>query len=118
MQKIKAYTPPSAKTVGVTPSPVQSVGVVVNAETGTIEWDSGLNQSEILALKIDLNVDKPNIIMWNAVKSDILNGLSIRDIEIKHRGKRGYSEAQIKRVSAALSRVNAWNRNTLVSKNK
>ena len=81
------------------------VQVVVDADTGTVEWrTSYLTDNEVQQLCRLLGYKKPKTDHWNAVRN-ALAVASIAQVAAKNRGKKGWSESELKAVSAALSRL-------------
>lgn len=85
----------------------------VDAETGRVEWSSGLTSSEIAALKIALNVQNPNLIAWNSFKRHIDANIPLNKIAAMYKPAKGqksikgYSRPQIGRFSRAYRKLKA-----------
>jgi hypothetical protein len=91
----------------------KKIPVVVNS-SGTVEWMSPnikLTEKEavFVAAKRKIKGDIPKERYQN-IKSAILDGLKQGQIEMRYRGQIGYTIAEIKAVSAALSKFNGWKR--------
>lgn len=110
MKERKIIAKPIGIQVGIEPTITMSKepDFTVDAETGRVEWSSGLTSAAILALRQILKVEKPNLIVWNSLKRHIDNGISQREIARINKGVKGYSMAQIKRFSAAYSRLKSF----------
>ena len=83
----------------------ERIQTVIDEKTGTIEWRTAeLTQSEVEQLQALLGYKKPKAAHWNAVRN-ALAVASIAQVAAKNRGKKGWSESELKAASAALSRL-------------
>ena len=81
------------------------VQVIIDKDTGTVEWrTSYLTDGEIQQLCRLLGYKKAKPDHWNALRNALAVG-SIAQVAAKNRGKKGWSESELKAFSAALPRL-------------
>jgi len=81
------------------------VQVIIDKDTGTVEWrTSYLTDGEIQQLCRLLGYKKPKSAHWNALRNALAVG-SIAQVAAKNRGKKGWSESELKAFSAALPKL-------------
>ena len=83
----------------------ERIQTVIDEKTGTIEWRTAeLTPGEVEQLRRLLGYKKAKAAHWNEVRN-ALAVASIATVAAKNRGKKGWSESELKAVSAALSRL-------------
>ncbi len=81
------------------------IQTVIDEKTGTIEWRTAeLTPGEVEQLQMILGYKKAKAAHWNEIRN-ALAVASITTVAAKNRGKKGWSESELKAVSAALSRL-------------
>lgn len=81
------------------------IQTVIDEKTGTIEWRTAeLTPGEVEQLRRILKYKKAKAAHWNEIRN-ALAVASIAQVAAKNRGKKGWSESELKAVSAALSRL-------------
>lgn len=89
----------------------KQIPVIIDESTGQVEWQhkgEKLTAAETAYLCAALNVKKPTIDRWQRIKSATLAGKTQSEIVATHKGQRGFTMAEIKKVRAALSTFNGW----------
>ena len=83
----------------------ERIQTVIDEKTGTIEWrTTELTQSEVEQLQRLLGYKRAKSAHWNEVRNALAVG-SISQVAAKNRGKKGWSESELKAFSAALPKL-------------
>jgi len=83
----------------------ERIQTVIDEKTGTIEWRTAeLTQGEVEQLMRILGYKKAKAAHWNEVRNALAVG-SISQVAAKNRGKKGWSESELKAFSAALPKL-------------
>jgi hypothetical protein len=90
----------------------KQIPVIIDESTGQVEWQhkgEKLTTAEIAYVAAALDIKKPPADRWQRIKSATLAGKTQSEIVATHKGQRGFTMAEVKKVRAALSTFNGWN---------
>ena len=99
------FKPEKDKFQDVKPKKEAQVQVVIDEQTGTVEWrTSELTHTEVEKIRQILGRKKAKTKHWNELRN-LLSTNSIQQVAEKNRGKKGFSVSEIKVFSSTLSKI-------------
>jgi len=99
--------------------PPKKVQTVVDKDTGTVEWIANITDKEAAYIAKGRGIK--GVIpkeRYQIIKDCICDGMTTMQIVNRHGRKKGFSPAEVRAVSALLSRYNGWENPNLYNRNK